>query len=556
MKILDVSWKNFNSYGNTIQRIDFDNDKGDLFLLLGGNGHGKSTIAEVITFALYGKIERKNKNDLPNRINKNLWCKITIKAKGKKIEIERGVSPGLFDVKIDGVTYDTAGNTNVQDYLELEMFDIPYQVFKNIIVLSINDFRSFLTMSPGDKRNIIDRLFGFTIINQMKDSIRSERKELRDLIKTINDELGIIEESIVSINEKIVNLEEAKKEDKSKIVQEYKQKIIELLTERKQLVDDVTKFKTLEGKMSKAFSEKKDDFTELGFELKNLETKIKLYENSQCPTCGSNLHTDEHHTASENAKSERDEKVITFNSLQEDLRINQAKIKTVSDKIQEMDAKIFKINLLTNQYKKEIEKAVVETKELDADYLQQLVEENQSKKIEKKSKHTETSIEDGFLETVEVVLGEEGVKNLAMKTILPSLNVNIANMSKQVHLPYSIKFNDRFDCIVNALGEEINPRSMSTGERKKADFIIIIALLKILKIRYPSLNILFLDEIFSSVDSAGVYEIVKILSEIAKENKLNTWVINHTELPMELFDKRVEAVKEGGFSKLNIENIT
>ena len=80
------------------------------------------------------------------------------------------------------------------------MFDIPYQVFKNIIVLSINDFRSFLTMSPGDKRNIIDRLFGFTIINQMKDSIRSERKELRDLIKTINDELGIIEESIVSIN--------------------------------------------------------------------------------------------------------------------------------------------------------------------------------------------------------------------------------------------------------------------------------------------------------------------------------------------------------------------
>jgi DNA repair exonuclease SbcCD ATPase subunit len=411
-------------------------------------------------------------------------------------------------------------------------------------------------MSPGDKRNIIDRLFGFTIINQMKDSIRSERKELRDLIKTINDELGIIEESIVSINEKIVNLEEAKKEDKSKIVQEYKQKIIELLAERKQLVDDVTKLKTLEGKMSKAFSEKKDDFTELGFELKNLETKIKLYENSQCPTCGSNLHTDEHHTASENTKSERDEKVITFNSLQEDLRINQTKIKTVSDKIQEMDAKIFKINLLTNQYKKEIEKAVIETKELDADYLQQLVEENQSKKIEKKAKHTETSIEDGFLETVEVVLGEEGVKNLAMKTILPSLNVNIANMSKQVHLPYSIKFNDRFDCIVNALGEEINPRSMSTGERKKADFIIIIALLKLLKVRYPSLNLLFLDEIFSSVDSSGVYEIIKILSDVSKENHLNTWVINHTELPTELFDKKVEAIREGGFSKLKVETIS
>lgn len=556
MKILSVEWKNFNSYGNSPQRIEFENDKGDLFLLLGGNGHGKSTIAEVITFALYGKIERKNKNDLPNRINKNLWCRIVIKSKGKKIEIVRGVSPGLFEVTIDGLPYDTAGNANVQDYLELEIFDIPYQVFKNIIVLSINDFRSFLTMSPGDKRNIIDRLFGFTIINQMKDSIRNERKDLREQIKTLTDELGIIEESISSINQKIVNLEKTKKEDKTKLIQEYKQKILDLLTQKKGLNDDVLKFKKLEEKMSSVFEEKKTEFTDLGYEIKSLEKKIELYENSLCPTCGSDLHTEQHHASKENAILEKREKQEVFESLQEELKTNQSKIKTITEKIKDVDSTIIRINLLTNQYKTEIEKAVEESKELDLDYLSELVNENLSKKTEKEEKKGEISIEDTFLETVEVVLGDDGVKNLAMKTILPSLNQNISNMSKQMHLPYSIKFNDKFDCVVNALGEEINPRSMSTGERKKADFIIIIALLKILKIRYPSLNILFLDEIFSSVDSAGVYEIVKILSDISKENKLNTWVINHTELPMELFDKKVEAIKEGGFSKLIIETIS
>jgi DNA repair exonuclease SbcCD ATPase subunit len=119
-----------------------------------------------------------------------------------------------------------------------------------------------------------------------------------------------------------------------------------------------------------------------------------------------------------------------------------------------------------------------------------------------------------------------------------------------------MRFDEKFDCVIHSLGEEINPRSMSTGERKKADFVIIISLLKLLKIRYPSLNILFLDEIFSSVDSAGIYEIIKILSEVTKENQINTWVINHTELPMELFDKRVEAIREGGFSKLIIEKIS
>jgi exonuclease SbcC len=556
MKIQSVEWRNFNSYGNSTQRIEFDQNRSDLYLLLGGNGHGKSTIAEVITFALYGKIERKNKSDLPNRINKNLWCRIVIKAKNKKVEIIRGVSPGIFEVQIDGIPYETAGNSNVQDYLELELFDIPYQVFKNIIVLSINDFRSFLTMSPGDKRNIIDRLFGFTVINQMRDTIRVERKEIKDTIKTLQDELSIIEDTITSVNEKIRNLEEAKKEDKTKLIQEFKDKIIELLETKKKVDSDLTKVKELEAKISKSFEDKKTEFQKTGYDIKSIDEKIALYNNSQCPTCGTSLDSEEHKHHKVELENNKSEKTKKFDSLKSELTEGQTKIGQVSTKVKELDSSIMRINMLINQYKKEVEKAVNESKELDSEYLHQLVIENVSKKEDKRSLHANKSIEDSFLETVETVLGDDGVKNLAMKTILPSLNQNISNMSKQMHLPYSIKFNDKFDCVINALGEEINPRSMSTGERKKADFIIIIALLKLLKIRYPSLNILFLDEIFSSVDSAGVYEIIKILNEVSKENNLNTWVINHTELPTELFDKKVEAVKEGGFSKLLIENIT
>ena len=83
-----------------------------------------------------------------------------------------------------------------------------------------------------------------------------------------------------------------------------------------------------------------------------------------------------------------------------------------------------------------------------------------------------------------------------MKSILPSLNLNISLMLTEIHLPYSVKFNENFDCVITSMGEVINSRTMSTGERKKADFITIIALLKILKMRYPTLNLLFLDEIF------------------------------------------------------------
>jgi DNA repair exonuclease SbcCD ATPase subunit len=556
MKILSVEWKNFNSYGNIPSRIDFENDKGDLYLLMGGNGHGKSTISEVITFCLYGKIERKNKSDLPNRINKNLWCRIIVKSKNKTIMITRGVSPGLFEVDIDGTPYDTSGNSNVQDYLEYEIFDIPYQVFKNIIVLSINDFRSFLTMSTGDKRNIIDRLFGFTLINSMKDQIRQERKEIRDNLKTITDELSILEDSIQSINEKIELLEKDKKSDNLKLAKEYKEKIVELLSEKKKLEELLSKIKEKESIFQEDLNTKIEKSREIKFELKDLENKLKIYANDQCPTCGSALDSDHHHGIKINLEEKKESNEKISDQLDIEISAMTEKVNQLTSKSETIQKSIYKSGLLINQYKTEITKLMDESKELDSGYLSQLIEENREKMSIRKVKQSSNLVEDNFLEVVEGVLGDDGVKNLAMKTILPSLNQSILNMAKQIHLPYTIRFDDKFNCIVNALGEEINPRSMSTGERKKADFIIIIALLKLLKIRYPSLNLLFLDEIFSSVDSSGVYEIIKILSEVSKENKLNTWVINHTELPMELFDKRVEAIREGGFSKLNIETIS
>ena len=229
---------------------------------------------------------------------------------------------------------------------------------------------------------------------------------------------------------------------------------------------------------------------------------------------------------------------------------------SLSGKIKEMDSSCIKINLLIGQYKTEAERIVKETKEEDMDYLNEILSENETKLLERKSSVSKSSTEDTFLDIVEGVLGDDGVKNLAMKTILPTINQSIQNMSKHMHLPYFIRFDEKFDCSIHSLGEEINARSMSTGERKKADFVIIISLLRLLKIRYPSLNLLFLDEIFSSVDSGGIYEILKILKDVSVENSLNTWVVNHTELPIELFDKRVEAIKESGFSKLHIENIS
>ena len=79
MKINSIEFKNFASYGNQIQKIEFE-DQAQLYLTLGKNGHGKTTIANSIIYALYGKVEGVKLADLPNRINKELWVKINSKS--------------------------------------------------------------------------------------------------------------------------------------------------------------------------------------------------------------------------------------------------------------------------------------------------------------------------------------------------------------------------------------------------------------------------------------------------------------------------------------------
>ena len=179
MKIQSIELKNFASYGNQVQMIKFEDDKSELFLTLGKNGEGKTTIANAIVFALYGKIEGVKLSDLPNRINKELWVRITLQCKSIEVVIERGLAPGIFKVLLNGIEFDKAGKRSVQEYLEEEIYGIPFHVFKNIIILSVNDFKSFLTMSNSDKRQIIDKMFGFSILNEMQNALKEERRNLK-----------------------------------------------------------------------------------------------------------------------------------------------------------------------------------------------------------------------------------------------------------------------------------------------------------------------------------------------------------------------------------------
>jgi DNA repair exonuclease SbcCD ATPase subunit len=555
MKINSIEFKNFASYGNQAQKIEFE-DQAQLYLTLGKNGHGKTTIANSIIYALYGKVEGVKLADLPNRINKELWVKINLQCKHMNVEIERGLMPNRFKVLINGVEFDKAGKKSVQEYLEDEIFGIPYHVFKNIIILSINDFKSFLTMNNHDKKQIIDRMFGFSVLNDMFKNVKEERKQIKMEIDSYDSELNQIMESISSVRLKLNNLvEESHKKDKEKV-----EALKDELLDHGDNVKKLNKARsTIDGKIQTI----SDEAGSMGIQQRDLERenqylqkKIELYESGFCGSCETKLDTDWHHKKGDEFKTQIESNNKNSGKLKEDITKAEEKVGELRSKRKQVETRINNLRYSIKDIKDELIKIKESTQdENQFQHLKQIITEFEKSEESKSGKREEIAQQDAFMTILEEVLGDDGVKNLAVQTILPGLNANIAMMAQTMHLPFHIRFDDKFDCIINHLGEDINPLTLSTGERKKADFIVIIAIIKILKLRFPQLNLMFLDELLSSVDQDGVYNVLKILNEVIKENGLNTFVINHTELPHEIFDQKIQIHRENGFSKFTIEKI-
>ena len=158
-----------------------------------------------------------------------------------------------------------------------------------------------------------------------------------------------------------------------------------------------------------------------------------------------------------------------------------------------------------------------------------------------------------WIKGLDDVLSEKGDKQMAIKTILPSLNGEISELLIALNLDYRVVFDEEFKASIYHIGIEIPVQTLSTGEMKKVDFVVLIAIMKLMKLKFSTINLLFLDELFSSVDPEGVTSILSILKKNSREMGLNIFVINHAQMPHEIFDWKLEVTKTNNFSSVLLD---
>jgi DNA repair exonuclease SbcCD ATPase subunit len=289
--------------------------------------------------------------------------------------------------------------------------------------------------------------------------------------------------------------------------------------------------------------------------IRTIEQKIKLYEKDKCPTCTADLSGSFHQGLKEDLNKQ-------LKGFKDDLRNNQknydesleqeSSLKKEKSAITEKGNKIA-VNLTSA--KEELKKLKNAPSSQGLESLKRIAEETRESVQEFTQDKSKEEKKSEWIKKIEDILGDKGVKQLALKTILPSLNGNISELMNSLHLPYTVTFDQDFNASVIHMGEEISTSTLSTGEMKKVDFAVLLSVIKLMKIRFSSINLLFLDEIFSSVDPDGVYTILNTLRKICDDLGLNVFVINHAPMPTEIFDYKMEIQKRNNFSDLLIEKV-
>jgi len=553
MKIKKVEWKNFSSYGNRKQSLEFPEESG-LFQIIGENGSGKSSISQVITFALYGKVEGKKLGDIPNRINGNAWVKLEFESSGKSIRIERGLEPSLFDLYVDGMKYDQAGSRSVQDYLTEDILGIPYYVFNNTILLSINDFKSFIKMSVQDKRAIVDKIFGFHILNMMRDALKDENKRIKEEMENLSGQMTSITSSIQKSNQEMENLARQIEEESKGRIESLSdslsafQKLQEIHNQK------ISEFKKSEENFKSAISSANQSLFESRSKLKEINRKLNLYDSEKCPTCESDLNTEFHSGIKSELLSESKKLEAEVSSLESaylEMKERESKFNTERNEIREKGQKISsKIIEISNELAKLNDPEKTDKQMESLRRITSKLEEDSERLNSDNFKVAEKS---NWIKILDDILGEKGVKQMAIKTILPPLNSEILDLMSQMHLDYQVIFDEEFKASIYHMGIEIPVQTLSTGEMKKVDFVVLVSIMKLMKMKFSTINLLFLDELFSSVDPDGIHAILKILKKITRDLGLNIFVINHAPMPHEIFDWKIEVSKTNNFSNIQLD---
>lgn len=556
MRIQSIDFKNICSFGEEMQHIDYTNT-GKLIQLKGISGNGKSTILQLPSLLLYGKIDKVPKPAIANRINKNGYIKGTIVKGQHTYVIERTFTPNTITVYKDGQNIENYGSRDAQAFLDKEVIEIPIQTFNNMISISMGNFKSFLTMSPADRKQIIDRVFNLEVINVVFENIKKDMRELGVSINSDNSLLYSLNQNIQNANNEIIKIQEKlKTTETQKEIDENNQKIQEINEKINTITEAYKNTQEKQLSLNTEISTLKQQQIENDMNIRNIQNQLALFSQEKCPTCGTSFNSDNFKELKNKLVELKNEKMKIKTDISDQLSNFNTNLINIQNLMTKANTTMFNLKTeITNLQNKNyvIQEKLKSNTEYQAvlNIINKTTEDVNNIKQSIDKKNNELS----DLQNLLLVYSIDGVKQKVINNYLPLLNAEILNNLELMNFPYMLEFDSKFDPHLKDLGQEIPTETLSAGESTRVNLVILCSLYKLLKRRYTEINILSVDEVVSVLDNWNSGIVLKFLKDFSLENNLNCFVVSHTDLEQDAFDEILE-INKNVFSSINKLTLT
>lgn len=552
MKLSEFSYRNILSYGNKLQTFKFDDHPG-LILVEGENGSGKSSIKEALTVAIYGRSAIRKMKDIPNWINRNAYTnvKFTTSA-GEVIDLDRGIEPNFSDIKINGAHFNLPDKRKVDEFIEDELAKIPFSVFCNTISLSFDDFKSFVNLNKEDKRKIVDRIFGIDILSDMRTKVKDELRENKRDLEILESTSTQNSTNLVSYTTQLSTLKDKIEKKKSELSDQLVGKIDLASQELVLAKSNYTLIKTQIENLTKLKNTITESLNKIKLDIRDLSTRLKLYSQNRCPHCLNDLHS--------NSSIEIKDKIeIRLLKLQEALPTKQSEFDTANDSITDLllekgeaESEYYRVKATLESLQASLEAAQETDGSDELSSIEEIISDLRNKIKADSQKITDFTETKNLYLNLDDLLSDSGIKKTMIDKIIPTLNARIHEISEKLEFKFQFEFDSEFNPFIMHLGMQISPESLSSGQRKKMNLIVLLAFIEIIKMKHSNMNVMFLDEIFSSLDKSNVYRAISILKEYSEKYGMTIFVVSHEALPEELFDYRIQVKQKDHFSEMEI----
>jgi len=207
-----IEFKNFLSFGNTWSSFIIENG---VILIQGhdvntgkSNGSGKSSLLELLPFALYGKTIKDIKKDkIPNWIN-NSKCEVKLyfHINDDDYYFYRSIKPNKFIVKVNNEPIPQLSNVrDFQSKINDEVIGMNFNTFKNLVYFSPNNSISIVDAKKDIKRKFLESLFDLNEYSEMMRLCNIKINNQKTIVTKLNNDIINMRSTISSLNDDILN---------------------------------------------------------------------------------------------------------------------------------------------------------------------------------------------------------------------------------------------------------------------------------------------------------------------------------------------------------------